>query len=69
MARITDNLTIQRVGDDLVLIDTNTTNETVIPVSAGVRLTAMAAYLTEPNDPAEILDSANEHLWKIGASR
>ncbi|MSS84999.1 hypothetical protein FYJ24_09525 [Actinomycetaceae bacterium WB03_NA08] len=68
MARITDNLVIQRVGDDkLVIIDDETKNETVIPIAAGVRLTAMAAYLTNPEYPLVALLNAEEHLHEAGA--
>lgn len=67
MARIADNLVIQRVDDRLVLVDDTTLAETVIPVEAGVRLAAMAAYLTNPDDPAATWQAARNQLKEIGA--
>ena len=67
MARITENLLIQRVEDLLVIINDATGQETVIPVEAGVRLTAMAAYLTDPEDPDKTWDEARTQLKAVGA--
>ena len=67
MARITDNLVIQRVEDLLVIVDDNNGNETVIPIEAGVRLTAMAAYLTNPTNPDATWKAAREQLVQVGA--
>ena len=67
MARITDDLVIQRVDDKLVLVNASTGAETVIPVDAGTRLTAMAAYLTNPEDPDYVLDWARIQLVEAGA--
>lgn len=68
MARITENLVIQRVGDLLVIVDDSTGAETVIPVDAGVRLTAMAAYLTNPDCPGAVMAKAAEYLDLLESS-
>ena len=69
MARITDNLVIQRVDDLLVFVNDETGSETVIPIDAGVRLTAMAAYLTNPEDPDQVWREARAQLEEVGAVR
>lgn len=67
MARITDNLVIQRVEDLLVILQEPSGVETTIPIDVGPRLTAMAAYLTNPEDPQQVLDQAADQLKQVGA--
>ena len=67
MAHVGGNLVIQRVADKLVVFDTASQHEIVIPVEDGKRLTAMAAYLTNPADPESVLIEAREQLVAVSA--
>ena len=67
MARIAENLLLQRVDNILVFRNDETGAETTIPVEAGTRLTAMAAYLTNPEHPDQTWRDARAQLKEVGA--
>lgn len=67
MARITDRLLIQRVGDRLIVVDEMSGAEIPVELDQGPRLVAMAAYLTDLEDPDKVLQEAHDQLVAVGA--
>ncbi len=67
MARINDRLVVQRVGDHLIVMDDQTQVEVPVALDDAVRLVAMAAYLTDPQQPGGVLERAADYLVAVGA--